>query len=42
MSVTEIFVQGIEEATGKDPFLEKFWGDYPEKSTHTFQDALDK
>src|SRR5688572_1938196 len=42
MSVTEIFVKGLQEATGKDPFPEKFWGNYPEKSTHTFQDALDK
>ncbi len=42
MSVTEVFVKGLQEATGKDPFPEKFWGDYPEKSTHTFQDALDK
>ncbi|MBX3708742.1 MAG: serine hydrolase [Gammaproteobacteria bacterium] len=42
MSATEAFIKGLQEATGKDPFPEKFWGDYPEKATHTFQDALDK
>lgn len=42
MSATEIFIKRFQEETGKDPFPEKFWAAYPEKTTHTFQDALDK
>jgi len=42
MSATEAFIKGLQEATGKAPFTEKFWGNYSEKDAHTFQDALDK
>lgn len=42
MSATEAFIKGLQEATGKDPFPDKFWKNYPEKSVHTFQDALEK
>lgn len=42
MSATEVFIKGLQAATGNDLFPDKFWRSYPEKSTHTFQDALDK
>ncbi|MBX3708537.1 MAG: hypothetical protein KIT56_01450 [Gammaproteobacteria bacterium] len=42
MSATEVFIKGLQEATGKDPFLEKFWRSYQEKVAHTFQDVLYK
>jgi|GEM_PF-1781707 CubicO group peptidase (beta-lactamase class C family) len=42
MSATEAFVKGLQAATGNDLFPEKFWSSYPEKYTHSFQDALDK
>lgn len=42
VAVTEIFIKGLQEATGKNPFPKKFWEDCPEKPTPTFQNALDK
>lgn len=42
MSATEVFIKGLQAATGNDLFPEKFWRSYPEKSTYTFQDALGK
>ena len=42
MSKLKEFVQGLQKATGKAALPVRFWADYSEGDTHTFQDALDK
>src|SRR5690349_7277526 len=42
MSTTEAFIKSLQETTSKKPFPDKFWKNYPEKTAHTFQDALEK
>jgi enterochelin esterase-like enzyme len=41
MSQTEAFVKGLQASIGKESFP-TFWGNYPEKDSHTFKEALDK
>ena len=38
---TETFLKGFQASINKRS-LPKFWDNYPEKNTHTFQDVLDK
>ena len=42
MSQIEVFIKGLQKATGNKLWPVKFWESYPEKDTYTFQDALDK
>lgn len=39
---TGAFVRGLQKATGKEPLPIKFWDNYSEKNTYTFQNVLDK
>lgn len=42
MSHTETFIKALQTKTGNDVFPIKFWEEYPEKTNHTFKEALDK
>ena len=42
MSQIEVFIKGLQKATGNTLWPIKFWGNYPENDVHTFQDALAK
>lgn len=40
--LSEVFIKNLQAATNNDLFPEKFWKDYSDKDTHTFEDALNK
>lgn len=42
MSQIQVFIEGLQKATGNTLWPIKFWGNYPENDVHTFQDALAK